>query len=622
MPGCQPRMCAWPKLASCKGNEALEHGELPVLREWIVLLVAMGLVVPFVRRLNAPTVLGYLLIGALIGPFGLGLFSQSLPWLEWITIRDTGTMRIWAELGVVFLLFMIGLELSMQRLLSMARLVFGLGAAQVVITALLFAGLLHLGVGLALPQAVIIGAGLALSSTAIVMHMLVEERRLATPVGRTSFAILLFQDIAVVPILFLVGAFAVNHAGAAQDGVGVWGALLLNLGKAALAIIVIMALGRLLVRPLLHFVAATRTRESFMAAVLLLAIGTGMATHAAGLSMALGAFLAGLLLAETEYAHQVEVDLEPFKGLLMGVFFTSIGMNLNVPQALQMIDVLLLAVAALIILKAAILVALVRLFGLSGGVSLETALLLAHGGEFAFVIFSQAMQVNVLPPAVAQFFLVVTTVSMFLLPFLARLGRWLACRHTRAAMHRQAPMPSTEESHALKDHVIIIGYGRVGQLLGAVLSELRIPFVALDNDPVIVANCRREAPVYFGNAAQADMLQRLGAQRAMALVVTTDDADAAERIVAVAHAHWPQLPVLARARDTRHAMQLVGRGAHEVVPETVEASLDLAELLLKATGMTSETAHEIIATRREQERQRLQRAVRHERESMREGTPS
>ena len=593
----------------------MPHAEMPLLREWIVLLVAMGLVVPLMRRLNASSVLGYLLIGVLIGPWGIGALTAQWPWLEWFTIQNSGTIRMLAELGVVFLLFMIGLELSTERLLSMARLVFGLGLAQVVVTAVAIAALLHGAAGLAGPQAIVIGSALALSSTAIVMHLLVEERRLATPVGRAAFAILLFQDLAVVPILFLVGALAASNGGAAGGGESLFLSLLLNFGKAALAIVIIMALGRLIVRPFLRFVAQARQREVFMAAVLLLVIGTGVLTHAAGLSMALGAFLAGLLLAETEYAHQVEVDLEPFKGLLMGVFFTSIGMSLDLSATLAVWQELMVAVLVLIALKAVILLLLGRMFGLSRGTTLETALLLAHGGEFAFVILSQAMALGVLPAAQAQLFMVVTTISMFLLPFLARLGHWAARHVTHADMRRKAPLPTAEETQGLRDHVIIVGYGRVGQLLADILSEQRIPFVAIDNDPVIVASCRQQAPVYFGNAAQADILRRLGAERALAMVVTMDDAEAAERVVAAAHLHWPHLPILARARDTRHAMRLVASGAREVVPETVEASLDLAELLLRDMGLGADVAHDVIAARREQERQRLQRAVRHEREA-------
>lgn len=582
----------------------MEHGNLPVLRELVVLLIAMGIIVPLVRRLKASTVLGYLLVGVFIGPWGLGALAEHVPALKWFTIQNTGTIRTLAELGVVFLLFMIGLDLSLERLMSMARLVFGLGVAQVVATAVIMAWVLHATLGLTAQQAVIIGAGLALSSTAIVMHLLVEERRLATPVGRSAFAILLFQDLAVVPILFLVGALAIDGKE------GLFASLLFNVGKAAVAIAVILGLGRLLVRPLLHFVAATRNRETFMAAVLLLVIGTGVFTHMAGLSMVLGAFMAGLLLAETEYAQQVEVDLAPFKGLLMGVFFTSIGMSLDLPAAFALWDVLLVAVVVLAVLKTAVLLVLGRLFGLGWSTSLETGLLLAHGGEFAFVIYSQAMGLNVLSEPLGQFFMVVATISMFLLPFMARLARLAGERLTHAEMRRCTPMPTERETGELKNHVIIAGYGRVGRLLGEILGEMRMPFVAIDNDPVIVATGRREAPLYFGNAAQVDVLRRLGAERAHSLVVTMDDADEAEGVVSAAHLQWPHLLILARARDTRHAMQLVRQGAHDVVPETVEASLDLGELLLQHAGMSPDAARKIIADRRRRERLHLMRAVR------------
>ena len=592
----------------------MPHDGLPLLRDWIVLLVAMGLIVPLVRRIHAPTVLGYLLAGVLIGPYGFGALAEHWPWLHWLTIENVETVRFMAELGVVFLLFMIGLELSWDRLMSMARLVFGLGALQVVLTGLALALLLHLAAGLAIPAAAVAGLALALSSTAIVMHLMVEERRLATPVGRAAFAVLLFQDLAVVPILFLTGALANGDGEGLADLL--W-PLLFNIGKAILAIGLIILIGRRLLRPMLRF--AAKSRESFMAVTLLLVVGTGVLTHAAGLSMALGAFLAGLLLSETEYSHQVQVDLEPFKGLLMGVFFTSIGMSLNLPAALAQPFALLAAVALLVLVKAAILLALARAFGLGGGTAVELALLLAHGGEFAFVVLSQAAALGVMPWPQAQFLMVVTTLSMFLLGLLVRLGRWLGARVTRVEMRRHAPMPTPEETRGLKDHVIIVGYGRVGRLLGEILADLRQPFVALDNDPVIVAAARQTAPVYFGDATHPEILRRLGAEKALALVITMDDADMAERVVRQVNRHWPHLPVLARARDTRHAMRLVRRGAREVVPETVEASLDLAELLLQVTGLSAEAAHEVVASRREQERQRLMRAVERGRRAQRDG---
>ncbi len=569
---------------------------LPYLREAMLFLIVAGIIVPLLHRLRISPVLGYLVVGCLIGPFGLGLLAVDVPALAMLSISDLDGVSHLAELGVVFLLFVIGLELSLVRLWALRRLVFGLGSLQVLVSALVIGGVVY-AYGQSAEAAILIGASFALSSTAIVMQLLAERRQLGTPLGRTSFAILLLQDLAVVPILFLVGVLGADNGG------NVSLSMLLALGRAALVMVGIYLIGRLALRPLMRSVARTRSPEMFMAAILLVALGSAALTGAAGLSMALGAFLAGLLLAETEFRHEIEVNIVPFKGLLLGVFFVSVGMGIDVRIIVADAPAVLGAVLALIAGKALVIAVLSRAFGASRAVALETGLLLGQAGEFAFVVLGLAGQLSVLDPSVSQFMLIVASVSMLVTPLLASLARrWAARVDRRTPRAGVAPL----ELGDVEGHVVIAGFGRVGHALARVLDVERLSYVALDLDADHVAQERAKGrPVYYGDASRLDMLRLARLESARALVVTMDSATAADHIVRAVREFAPQLPIYARARDGKHARRLLERGASEVVPETVEASLQLAARVLAGTGMPEDVVEQRIQIERDAELRRL-----------------
>ncbi len=573
------------------------HAEAMHLHEVLVFLAAAGVVVPLIRRLGISPVLGFLVVGLLIGPYGLARFSETLPWIDYVVISQIEGVRALAELGVVFLLFMIGLELSIDRLWAMRRMVFGLGGAQVVVSGTVIA-MIALMFDNTPAAAIVLGASFALSSTAIVMQLLSENQRLGTETGQTSFSILLFQDLAVLPILFLVGILA------AQTGGSPILAFALAMAQAALAVLVILLLGRLVLRPVFGIIGSAESREMFLASVLLVIIGTAVLTEWAGLSMALGAFLAGLLFSETEYRHEIQLDIEPFKGLLLGLFFISVGMSIDIVQIAAKPFWLIASVIGLFAIKAALLYVLTRLFAKSPPVAAETALLLGQGGEFAFLVLGLAASLQLMPSDTVQFMLFVAGLTMLFTPLVAhfarRLAIWMTAREARAGQMPEGP--STD----LKHHIVIAGYGRIGQLLGEILSEREIPFVGLDNDANLIrAFHEAGACVYYGDASQPQLLRHFGIDRAAALVVTMDSARAAESVVAAARRQRPDLPIYARARDATHALRLLETGAHHVVPETTEASLQLGEAVLKGIGLTDEVAHRAIEVRRREEAAKL-----------------
>ncbi len=569
------------------------HIETLNLREVIVFLVAAGVVVPLIRRLGISPVLGFLVVGLIIGPFGVARLVDFLPWLSYAVIDNLEGVRALAELGVVFLLFMIGLELSIDRLWAMRRLVFGLGGAQVVVTGAVITGIALLFDN-ALPVAVVVGAGFALSSTAIVMQILAENGRLGTATGQTSFAILLFQDLAVLPILFLVGAFA------ARSGESVWLSFGSAIGQALLAVAVIFVLGRLIIRPLFRFIGSAASREMFLALVLLVIVGTAVVTETAGLSMALGAFLAGLLLSETEYRYEIEVDIEPFKGLLLGLFFVSVGMSIDLAKTAANPFWLIGSVVCLFLVKGPIIYLLVRLFGEPRHVALESGLLLGQGGEFAFLIIGLAVTLGVMPAGPAQFMMIVAGITMVATPLVAHSARRLA---RRVEEHDQRDIAQdADPASDLSEHVIIVGYGRVGQLLGSILDGQRLAHVALDMDVSIVARFRAAGrSIFYGDASRAEILSKLNAGDAAALVITMDSPRAAERVVATAHKHWPGLAIYARAHDVEHAARLIANGATHAVPEATEASLQLGEQVLMGAGIPEPAARQMIESRRQVE---------------------
>ncbi len=482
-------------------------------KEAILFLVTAGIVVPLFHRLRISPVLGFIGAGALLGPFGLGRFAQQWPSFNLFTIGNRTEISHLAEFGVIFLMFMIGVELSWERLRTLRRLVFGLGALQTGCSTLILGAILY-GLDVPLTGAVIVGIGLALSSTAVVLPVLAEQRRLNTPTGRASFAVLLFQDLAVAPVLFAIAVLGRDTGG--DKGL----ALALALGQAAVALVLIVVAGRLALRPLFHLVARTRSTELFMAACLLVIVATALTAAASGLSMTLGAFVAGLLLAETEYRRAIEATIDPFKGLLLGVFFVSVGMNLDPAQLMASPGAILGLSLALVLIKAAVVMMAAPVLNLPRPVALEAALLLGPGGEFAFVLIGGAMVTGLVPEEVGAAALIVTTVTMILIPALAAIGRHMARSASAAAKGRIEAEPLPEK---VENRVIIAGYGRVGRQVGEMLARHRIPYLALDSDAARVAEQRRAgAPVYFGDSGNVEILRRSGIDTARALVVTLD----------------------------------------------------------------------------------------------------
>lgn len=542
-------------------------------KEALIILGAAAVVVPVFHRLRLSPILGFMVVGVVVGPFGLGALAPIMPWLGMFSITEIDAITPVAELGVVLLMFMIGLEMSFDRLRLMRRLVFGLGPAQILLSAAGFAIVLA-ALSPLKPQAmVVIALALAMSSTAVVIQVLADDRKLNAPVGRIAFAVLLAQDLAVVPILF-----AVDSLGPGDGATGV-ADFALDVGKAAFAVAVIFGSARRGLRPLFRLVARTQSPESFMAACLLVILGTAVAAAAAGLSMAIGALLAGLLLAETEYRRQIEVTIEPFKGLLLGVFLLSIGMMLDLRAIAAAPHILAGGILALLAIKLAIIVPLVSLFSKSWRTAMRVGLLLSPGGEFGFVILGIARATGLVPAEYADPALLVLSVSMAMIPSLHRLGNRL--EPPRAVNPSILP----PDQHDMP-RVMIAGFGRVGQTIAALLDHHGKSYIALDLDPDRVFALRQAGkPVYYGNITSLDMLRHLGLAQATALIVTLDDRRAVDTLVAMARKERPDLLIVARARDTQHAAHLYAIGASDAVPETVEASLQLGEAVLVDLGV-------------------------------------
>ena len=570
-------------------------------KDVILFLATAGVIVPLFRRWRISPILGFIGAGVVLGPFGLGALRSHAPWLGYFTIGNPQDIAQLAEFGVVFLLFMIGLELSWERLRLMRRWVFGMGALQVTLClAVIAAGAMAMGLDPA--PAAAIGAALSLSSTAVVMQILAEYKRQHSAAGRATFSVLLFQDLAVAPILVTLAVLARGGDG----GDVLSPRLLLAFAPAAVGVMAIVAFGRLLLRPMLKSVARAKSEELFMAACLLVVIGAGLVSALTGLSMALGAFIAGLLLAETEYRHEVEVTIEPFKGLLLGLFFLSVGIGLDLSLLVAQPLLILGVAGGVVALNASVVFALGRLFGLPWRGAMEAGLLLAGGGEFAYVILSAAMGDGIVPRPIGQTVLVASTLSMMCIPLLAALGFKIGGRKT--AGQDLAPEPEIEAGVAETPRVLVVGYGRVGRLVGDMLHRHDIAWVAAERDPRLVEGARRAGEaIYFGDASRPEFLRRCGLETAPALVVTMDAPDGVEAIVATARAMRPDLTIVARARDARQAQRLYELGATDAVPETVEASLQLSEAVLVEIGVPMGLIIASIHERRDEFRKALNR---------------
>lgn len=540
--------------------------DLHFLNEVLILLAAAVLVVGIFGRLHLTPLLGFIVAGTVIGPHGFGL------------IAGVDVAHSLAELGIVFLLFMIGLELSFSRLKALGSLIFGLGTAQLLITGAVFFGVAYL-MGASSDTAIIAGVGLGMSSTAIVLQILMDRRAQNTETGRVSIAILLFQDLALVPALVLLPLLADDGGNLGQD-------LLAAFVKAAIALGAIILVGRYAIRPVLRAVVGAGGSELLTAAAMLVILGTALLTETAGLSLALGAFLAGLLIAETEFRHHIEADIRPFRGLLLGLFFMTVGMGIDLEYALATWPLLISFVIGISVIKAAIIFALCMAWRQGAAVSVHAALLLAQGGEFAFLLTAMSRDLGIIDNASAQFLLAMVTLSMAITPFLAilgnRAGRWFAARaDSRLADGLEASDDRHDDGHD-DGHVIIAGYGRVGQTIAGILSQADLGHVAVDRDPTLVKVAAQTSVRFsYGDATRPTVLSAAGLGQAAAVVITIDDTEGAQRLVQAVRQLSPDIPILARAHNRIVEKELFRAGATIVVQETFEASLQLSTELLE-----------------------------------------
>jgi monovalent cation:proton antiporter-2 (CPA2) family protein len=539
-----------------------------LLVEATVILAALVIGVAALKRFGLSPVLGYIAAGVAVGPWGLKL------------IEDIEAVRTLAELGIVLLLFLIGLELLPSRLWEMRRSVFGLGAAQVTLTGTVLA-LAAWMLGVAPSGAALIGFGLALSSTAIGLQLLIEKKQLSTPQGQAGFSLLLFQDLAVIPLLAVLPALveAEGPAVAASARLAPWLAIVLFAG--------VVVAGRYLLRPYFRTLAATESQEVFTAGTLLVVLAVGVFMHELGVSMALGAFVAGMLLANSEYRHAIEADIQPFKGLLLGLFFLAVGMSVNFGLLAQEPLLLVALAAALVAVKAVIVYLLARLFGEKSTSAYAVAIVLSQGGEFAFVLFSLAAGEGILPQGLADRLVVVVTLSMLTTPLLANLLRCLPAPHRQRAPSE--PLP--DQPH----RVVIAGFGRFGQMVARILATQGIPFTAVDRDSAQLEFVTRFGEkIYFGDASRLDLLRAARVDQASVLVIAIDDIDASIQCAELAKQHFPQVKVFARARNRLHAYRLLDLGITRVWRETFHASTDMAGAVLSALGLSDSAAEETV----------------------------
>jgi monovalent cation:proton antiporter-2 (CPA2) family protein len=555
------------------------------LLEPVVLLATAVIAVPLAKRLGLGSVLGYIAAGIAIGPFALGLFAEP------------GRVSGIAELGIVLLLFLIGLELNLRRLWALRRDILGLGTAQVVVSGALITLYPLLVAGRSLPASIVAGLGLALSSTAIVMQMLEERGEVDSPHGRTAFAVLLLQDLAIVPLIALVGFLSPLPS---TDDTPAW----LSVLKMLAAVGAVILAGRFLLNPLFRLLATTGAREVMTAAALLVVLGAAELMALVGLSTAAGAFLAGLLLAESSYRHELEADIEPFRGLLLGLFFLSVGMSVDLGVVAANWRALVIAAVVVTAIKTAVIYALSRLFGHDHAASVRAGLLLSQGGEFGFVLYSAAAAAQVMTPDHASLLVALVALSMIMTPFVARLAPLLAPPHAR-------PEPVEDYADA-RGTVLVIGFGRVGQVLAQVLLARGVRLTIIDPDvEQIEAAARFGARIYYGDGTRLDVLRAAGAARVQLIAICTDRPDVTDRIVSILKESFPATPCVVRAFDRRHSLQLLARGVAEV-RETFESALAMGREALIGLGVPKPEAEEVMHAVRARDMDRLQAQLRGE----------
>lgn len=541
------------------------------LSDALVILGAAGIVIPAFARFRVSPVIGFILVGVLAGPKGLGSLVGDNPWLGYFTITNPHAIAPFAEFGIILLLFSIGLELSFKRLWGMRRLVFGLGAAELLLSALIVGGALFL-LGQSWGGAAGLGLALALSSTALVLPMVGTS----SAVGRSAFAMLLFEDLAIVPIIFFLGALAPQASG---DG---WMSLGRTIILGAAVIGAMLVLGRILLPRLFGQAARTKSPELFLSVSLLVVIVASLASAAVGLSAIVGAIVAGILIAETDYSNEVEVITAPFRGLALGVFLITVGMGLDVRQVLAQWEVLLLALIAIVLVKAAVTFLLLRLSGARKGVAAETGLLMASPSETTLIVLTAAMAAGLISAQTAAFWTIVTALGLTITPLLARIGRD-AARRVDVGSDLDAP---PHDLQGATQRVVVIGFGRVGRLVADMLTTHGRAYVAVDSNIDNVAAARRAGfPIMFGDVSRPEFMDRLHLGSATALVLTMDDPVLTVRLTKKVRAWCPGLTIVARARDAAHAAELYRAGATDAVPETLEASLQLSEAVLVELGI-------------------------------------
>lgn len=538
----------------------------------LALLLATVVIIPFFHRIRLGAILGYLTAGVILGPWGFGVITE---------VED---IRHLAEFGVVFLLFVLGIELKPDKLWQMRKMVIGLGLGQVMITAGLIYGV-AIWFGVSNKSAVIVGFGLALSSTAFCLKLLAERGGISTVMGRMSFSVLLLQDIAVVPLLALVSYFAGGSPEMMEPSL-----------KPVYAILVIIALlfaGRYLLNPVLGRIVASQDPEVFIAVSVLLVLGVAWIMESVGFSMALGAFLAGVMLAESHYRHQIEADILPFRGILLGLFFMTVGMSIDFSLLWErLIDIIVLTLG-LMSLKALVVYLLSRVSGARHDISLQTGVLLSQSGEFGFVLFGFAAASGVLEQQLSNILTLVIALTMVLTPFVVKGTNMLLIRF-------YTPKATEEEDYAEfvesdEEHVILAGFGRVGARVGTLLGAAGVPYIALDMKQNRVKDARSQGfPVFFGDASKVKVLQAAGADHAKMIVVTLDEPSQIDRLVSQARQFYPNMPIHARARDRKHCAELITQGATTTVSETLETSLRLTEEVLIGSGVEEDVASRVI----------------------------
>jgi CPA2 family monovalent cation:H+ antiporter-2 len=536
----------------------------PALSDALTILGAAGIVIPAFARFKINPVIGFILVGIIAGPFGLGALTDSFPWLSWISISDPEGIEPFAELGIVFLLFSIGLELSFRRLVAMRKMVFGIGAAEMIGTALLIGGTLMLFGRSSLEAALWLSLALAMSSTALVLPISGTQSQ----VGRAALAMLLFEDLALVPMLFLIGA-----AGKAASGLGAIAV------QGALVVLAILVVGRFILPGLFAQAARAKKPELFMAITLLVVILSAGVTASVGLSTIMGALVAGLVIAETEYRNEVEVVIEPFKGLALGIFLITVGMRIDVGSLIEGWPLLVGALAAVILVKAVVTGVLLKLAGASAAVARETGILMASPSETTLIVLGAAGLAGILDGETVAFWSAATAIGLTLTPLLASFGKFMASRVRHADLKEEDIGPTANKT-------VIFGFGRVGRMVADMLEEHGRPYLAVESDIDGFAEARKaKYSVLYGDVSRRELIEKLQLDHVPAVVLTMDDPVLTARIAKMLRKEHPALPIIARARDAEHAAALYRAGVTDAVPEALEASLQLSEAVLVDIGV-------------------------------------